>query len=219
VYGLVPPPRFDGATKCTHGISKVETKVSFLNGVAWVATYGLFTPMDIHITCARERGVSPFDQPLRREVNAVREVHRSGPRFGVTHLSPGILSALQKRNIEVGAVISQFGWHFENQISAFEGGPSAVTQWVLLVGGLERSLIIPSLSWVIGIRTQGSFEFGVGPNVTLSPDSSAKLSTALVLGIGQTFPMGVLNVPLNLAVVPSRSGVRVSILTGFNVHR
>jgi hypothetical protein len=89
----------------------------------------------------------------------------------------------------------------------------------LLVGGLERSLIIPSLSWVIGIRTQGNFEFGVGPNVTLSPDSSAKLSTALVLGIGQTFPMGVLNVPLNLAVVPSRSGVRVSILTGFNVHR
>jgi hypothetical protein len=34
-----------------------------------------------------------------------------------------------------------------------------------------------------------------------------------------TFRAGALNVPVNLAVVPSKSGVRVSLLAGFNTRR
>jgi hypothetical protein len=34
-----------------------------------------------------------------------------------------------------------------------------------------------------------------------------------------TFRSGALNVPLNVAVVPSKAGVRVSLLTGFNMRR
>ena len=43
--------------------------------------------------------------------------------------------------------------------------------------------------------------------------------TGLALAAGVTFRRGFVNVPFNVAVVPSRAGTRVSILTGFNIRR
>jgi hypothetical protein len=63
-----------------------------------------------------------------------------------------------------------------------------------------------------GVRTKNGAEFGVGPNVT-------PVGVALVLSAGMTYRAGVLNVPVNVAVVPSRSGVRVSVLSGFNIRQ
>jgi hypothetical protein len=45
------------------------------------------------------------------------------------------------------------------------------------------------------------------------------MGTGLVLAGGVTFRAGAMNVPLNVAFVPSRSGARVSILTGFSLRR
>jgi len=52
----------------------------------------------------------------------------------------------------------------------------------------------------------------VGPNIT-------PVGVALALAAGVTFRVGVLNVSINLAVVPSRSGMRISVLSGFSVRR
>jgi hypothetical protein len=41
----------------------------------------------------------------------------------------------------------------------------------------------------------------------------------LVLATGMTFRAGAVNVPINVAVVPSRSGSRVTLLTGFSLRR
>jgi hypothetical protein len=87
-----------------------------------------------------------------------------------------------------------------------------VTEWVFLVGGLDQSVALPSLSWLVGLRTQGGAEFGIGPNITPA-------GTALAIAAGVTFEAGALNVPMNFAVVPSKSGVRVSVLTGFTMRR
>ena len=62
------------------------------------------------------------------------------------------------------------------------------------------------------MRTRSGTEFGAGPN--LSPAGGA-----IVLAAGKTFRAGALNLPVNLAVVPSASGVRVSLLCGFNTRR
>lgn len=53
VYGLVPPPTVDAAEECSNGVSKVETKISFVNGLVQSLTFGLFTPMSIKVTCAQ----------------------------------------------------------------------------------------------------------------------------------------------------------------------
>jgi hypothetical protein len=137
-------------------------------------------------------------------------VNLSGPRFGMTSLSPGVVEKLRtEHDIEVRPLISQFGWQFEKQFYSKKGGLTAVNEWVVLVGGLEQDVVLPSLSWVVGLRTPEGLEFGIGPNVTPA-------GTALVVAAGMTIRSGILNVPLNFAVVPSNSGVRVSMLAGFN---
>ena len=97
----------------------------------------------------------------------------------------------------------------KKQFYSTGGGLTAVNEWVLLVGGLEQDLALPSLSWIVGLRTREGAEFGVGPNITPA-------GTALVFAAGITFKSGALNLPLNVAVVPAKSGVRVSMLAGFN---
>jgi hypothetical protein len=87
-----------------------------------------------------------------------------------------------------------------------------VTECVLLLGGLDQGVAIPSLSWLVGARTKEGAEFGVGPNITPA-------GVALAIAAGMTFRAGTLNVPVNFAVVPSKSGTRVSVLTGFSLRR
>ena len=137
----------------------------------------------------------------------------SGPRFGLTLLSEGVVGDLATRDIDVAPHLSQFGWQFERQFFAKGGPVTMVTEWVALLGGLEQGVALPSLSWMVGVRTRDGAEFGIGPNVTPA-------GTALVLATGMTFRAGALNVPVNVAVVPSRTGTRVTLLTGFSLrHR
>jgi hypothetical protein len=143
---------------------------------------------------------------------AIPAVSLSGPRFGATFLGQDIIDKLTERDITVGPVITQFGWQFEKRIYANRSGLTALTEGVILVGGLEQGVVLPSLNWLVGVRTGGGAEFGLGPNLT-------PLGVGLVIAAGTTFRAGALNVPVNLAVVPSKSGVRVSFLTGFNIRR
>ena len=139
-------------------------------------------------------------------------VNLDGPRLGATFLSPGVQRDLEDRGIEIGPVISQFGWQKEKQFLSHPGGFTGVTEFVLLAGGLDQGVLLPSLNWLVGMRTASGFEFAVGPNVTAA-------GVALALAGGVTFKAGDLNIPVNLAFVPSKSGARVSMLVGFNMRR
>ncbi|MGH7637078.1 MAG: Bor/Iss family lipoprotein [Gemmatimonadaceae bacterium] len=73
VFGLVPPPEINVGERCPEGVSRVETKVSFLNGLAsalvgaavdglvrssndslyiGVGAAGLWQPLSAKVTCA-----------------------------------------------------------------------------------------------------------------------------------------------------------------------
>jgi len=140
-----------------------------------------------------------------------RAVSLSGPRVGATFLSQGVVDKLSERNIYTGSVISQFGWQIEKQFFSTSSDITAVTELVGLLGGLEESLAIPSLTWLVGVRTRHGTEFGVGPNVTPA-------GAALAIAGGVTFRYGVLNVPINVAYVPAKAGPRVTILSGFSLR-
>lgn len=152
------------------------------------------------------RPVSASGYPIAQQADL------SGPRFGFTILSDGVIKKLKDESIDVGSVVTQFGWQVEKRFYASENGNMGVTEWVLLVGGLEQSVALPSVTWLVGMRTKTGAEFGVGPNVT-------PLGAALAIAAGVTYRTGALNLPVNLAVVPSKSGVRVSLLAGFNLWR
>ena len=52
VYGLVPPKTVQAESRCNNGVSKVETQHSFVNQVVGILTLGIYTPMEIKVTCA-----------------------------------------------------------------------------------------------------------------------------------------------------------------------
>lgn len=141
-----------------------------------------------------------------------RSVDLAGPRFGFSLLSSGVVDTLAERNIHVQPYITQFGWQLERQFFTRDSGVTMVTEWVGLLGGLDQSVALPSLSWLVGVRTRDGAEFGIGPNVTPA-------GTALVFATGMTFRAGAMNVPVNVAVVPSKAGTRVTVLTGFSLRR
>lgn len=58
VYGLVPPSDVETASKCKTGVAKVETQHSFLNMLAQFLTFGIYTPMQIDVTCASSSKIS-----------------------------------------------------------------------------------------------------------------------------------------------------------------
>ena len=141
----------------------------------------------------------------------VERIKLSGPRFGITYLGGGIVDSLAANGIDVSPVITQFGWQFERMMYTGNNGLSAVTEWVLLVGGLEQSTFLPSVSWLVGLRGGRGAEFGVGPNLSVA-------GTALAIAGGFTSRAGGFNLPVNLAVVPSKVGTRVSVLVGFTTR-
>ena len=52
VYGLVPPDAVDAMAECgSDGVARVETRISFLNGLVSALTLSIFTPMEITVTC------------------------------------------------------------------------------------------------------------------------------------------------------------------------
>ena len=58
VLGLVPPPVVETASRCTNGVARVETQHSFLNLIALIVTVGLYSPMQIDVTCAARGSAS-----------------------------------------------------------------------------------------------------------------------------------------------------------------
>lgn len=149
---------------------------------------------------------------LQQAPPVAKSVSLAGPRYGFTFLSDGIVDKLRKDDIEVKNGISQFGWQFEKQFYSKEGGPTVLNEWVLLAGGMDQGVVLPSLNWMVGLRTRDGAEFGIGPNITPS-------GVALAMAAGVTFRAGVLNIPMNFAVVPSRNGMRVSMLSGFTLRK
>jgi len=141
----------------------------------------------------------------------VEVVSLAGPRFGVTLLSSGITGALRDRGMHVKPCITQYGWQFEKQFFSKNSGVTMVAETVLLAGGLDQGILLPSVSWLVGIRRRNGTEFGLGPNVTPA-------GFAFVFAVGKTFRTRAFNVPVNVAVVPSKSGMRVSIMTGLSLR-
>jgi hypothetical protein len=137
----------------------------------------------------------------------------SGPRVGVTFLSDSVRGTLRDdHNIDVGFAISQFGWQKEKRFLSSPSGFTGVTEFVFLLGGVDQGIVLPSVNWLVGARTANGVEFAAGPNLT-----PAGLAVAIAGGV--TFQTGNLNIPVNVAVVPSKSGMRVSMLAGFNMRK
>jgi len=55
IAGLVPPSAVETAEGCPAGVAQVDTQLSFLNMLVANLTLGIYTPMEIVVTCADDR--------------------------------------------------------------------------------------------------------------------------------------------------------------------
>ncbi|NQY66259.1 MAG: hypothetical protein HRT72_00820 [Flavobacteriales bacterium] len=142
----------------------------------------------------------------------VPTVNLNGPRLGVTYITNGELTSTLKNKFGAAPVITQFGWQFESRFFTLPSGTSGLIEGVVLIGGLEQGLFLPSLSGLIGLRSGEGTEFAFGPNLSLS-------GIGFAFTVGYTLTKNGINFPINLAVVPSPKGVRISIMFGFNARK
>jgi len=135
----------------------------------------------------------------------------AGPKVGITIVSSGSLASILRKDVSMfsdevreewtgstgkyGAVMSQYGWQWESRFSD-AGNITGIVEWIALVGGMEKGMFLPSVSSMVGVRTSKGIEFAVGPNLSLG-------GIAMVFGAGYNFKFGELNVPINIAYVPS----------------
>ena len=135
----------------------------------------------------------------------------AGPRVGVTMITPGSLSSIIRGDVSMfsdevseewtgsigkyGAAITQYGWQWESRF-ADGGNVTGIVEWIALVGGMEKGYFLPSVSSMVGLRTDKGLEFAVGPNLSSG-------GIAMVIGAGYNFKFGKLNLPVNIAYVPS----------------
>lgn len=154
--------------------------------------------------------------PIYRSVQVPEEqqtLKLSGPRLGFTILSERYTDNIRDDfDRDINPFMTQFGWQFETRIFTLDSGVSGLFEFVPLIGGLEQGKFLPSLSGLIGIRNAKGFEFGVGPNVSLT-------GAGLVLAVGTNFQSQGVNFPVNFAVAPSKDGARFSLLFGFNSRK
>jgi hypothetical protein len=147
------------------------------------------------------------DEPAAAPVDSSERVFQydlSGPRLGGTLLPNGDMT-------------TQFGWHAENQASPGHRGPWFIIERVFLVAGTERSQFIPSGTLVFGMRMPDSFEFGLGPSVTIG--GGRGINTGVVLAAGRSFRTGGIRIPVDLAMASERGGtVRWTLVTGWAIR-
>ena len=141
------------------------------------------------------------------------ELHElSGPRIGFSYMPDSMIEKVKKdssQQVELSNVMTQIGWQLEKKLVTTENGLSFLLDIVPLIGGLDQNIFIPSLTTVMGVRTTKGYEFHVGPNFTPS-------GTTFAYVVGMSFTYGAVNVPVNLAVFPTKYGNRYSFVTGAN---
>lgn len=78
IYGLVPPDTVETMAQCPEGVAQVDTQLSFLNQLVSFLTWGIYTPMEIVVTCA-SGGMD--DLPEARSQEEAERLLRSGLPF------------------------------------------------------------------------------------------------------------------------------------------
>lgn len=74
--GLVPPSPVDASAQCATGVSSVETRLSFVNMVANVVTFSIYSPMHLRVVCAAGQ-----DQVRWMPVLEAEDEPKLGPRL------------------------------------------------------------------------------------------------------------------------------------------
>ncbi len=133
----------------------------------------------------------------------------TGPKVGLTLIAGDLVDDL-RRDFRKGPLLLQFGWQVEARfpVSRDRNGAAGYAQLMPLIGGLEEGKILPSITWLIGVRGAKGNRIGFGPTMSLA-------GPTVTVSAGVTKRSGQLYLPIDLAVQFMERGTIVSLLIGF----
>lgn len=139
-----------------------------------------------------------------------------GPRVGVNYINttPEEFSEEVGKTFEQGEyypVTSLFGLSLEQRILLGQTKSHFAFQEVIMVGGLEQSIALPSISILIAYRGATGFEFGAGATFSMS-------GVGVIAAVGWTFSFSGVYIPLDISVIiPNKNRpMSIAMTTGFN---
>jgi len=166
----------------------------------------------------------PFQQPLQQPIFSSQWTYPksnfSGPRLGFTYLNDEAVTTINEeghRGDPVGNVITEFGWNFEKIlfVNTDKKGMAFTIEIIPLIGGVDQNRFLPSITGLLGIRTENGMTFGMGPRLT-HDDSTNDVITSLAYSGGINFKYDNVTIPLRIQFTSARRGTSISLLTGFS---
>jgi hypothetical protein len=146
-------------------------------------------------------------RPVAAQSDGRSFITRTGPRFGVA-LTTGHSADVLKQTWDARPAMLQIGWQIEGEFLANGGRISGVTSILPAIGGFDHGRILPSLTWLVGVRTEKGAQLCFGPDLSMT-------GAGLAVSLSSARSSGALNVPTSMTVVFGERGVRISLLTGF----
>ena len=141
----------------------------------------------------------------------------SGPRVGLTFLTGRSATPRDEGGEWDYPMITQIGWQFESRFFTTEGGLTGLTEIVPLIGGVDQNKFKPSVSFLLGVRSERGSEFAVGPLISLPVSSDDNINTSFIFAAGMTKRQGNMFFPFNIAVIPHKYGTRFTFTVGWNM--
>ena len=115
---------------------------------------------------------------------------------------------------------SEIGLAVEQRIRIGGSGYQLFLQERILAGGLDQTVVLPSLSLLLGFSTPFGLEIGLGPDFSLeSKSDETVIAPAMVYTLGWSFftSEGVkILVVLSAVPIPPEGKPRLSVLTGLD---
>jgi hypothetical protein len=114
---------------------------------------------------------------------------------------------------------SEIGMAVEQSVLLGQKGHRLFLQERFLIGGLDQTMVLPSLSLLLGFRAASGLQIGLGPDFSLESDGGdADLAPAMVYTLGWSFTLDGKKIPLVLSAVPipPEGKPRFSLLTGLD---
>jgi hypothetical protein len=148
-----------------------------------------------------------------------------GPRIGVTgEISKPSdfddrIQEFQPKSRDYFPVYSEIGLAIEQSIQLDQKEHRLFVQERILVGGLDQTMVLPSLSLLLGYRAASGLQIGLGPDFSYESDGGdAELAAAMVYTLGGSFTLDGKKIPIVLSAVPipPEGKPRLSILTGLD---
>jgi hypothetical protein len=132
-----------------------------------------------------------------------------GPRAGITYVAADpdsfttSVNDIYHTNNDYFPLFSEIGLSVQQHIRISTTESYFTFQELLLIGGLDQNIVLPSISLLLGYVSPFGLNVGLGPYLTLQgSEGKAGIAASMVFKAGWTFRIHDVALPVSFTIVP-----------------